>query len=231
MQRVPTSGVAFFSTDPSFVRMDIPDNSHAGAKADRLMFPPSLTAIPHRLTSRNGVHVYGAAVPPSIWQRVTFPQATILILGETGNGLARWLGPSGKLLEDLHPEDVWMIPPGVETTCEFHTVSDVLLLGLAPDQLARALSGQAHRLAGQAAITPLADYCRIEPILQDLHFVVHRESRGLSAAQNGRRVDLINAALVLARQLWTLHYVALRTTLGNLSPREAVNELTGGPLP
>lgn len=190
--------------------------------------PAVLTDAPHRIATRNDVHIYTAMVPASIWRRVTMSHATNLFLGETGSGSARWLSPTGKLLDDLHPGDVWMIPPGLETTCEFHTVSDVLVIAVPPRLMGSALARQSHHLTGHSKVMPFSAYCEGAPVIRDLHTVVYSQSNGQPFTDLPHTIDPGNAALALARDLWLRYYCAVRTNIGKLTPDEVADELADG---
>lgn len=194
---------------------------------NELSVPTPLSTIPHRSVARDGVRVYSADVPPAVWRRETFTHATLLMLGEKGSALARWTGVDGKRLMEVRPGDVWAIPPGVETTCEFHHESDVLLVLLEVRRLEAVIGKQMNRPAGQCSVVALDSYATLQPVIPDLHFVVHRQSRGLPYMKSGNdgRIDQIDAAHVLARTIWMLHYIGMRTVNGKVSPQQAAEEL------
>ncbi len=191
-----------------------------------LRLPPTLQNAPHHLAARDGVFVYGAELPACAWQRVRFAPVAIVLMGDNSSGLARWLGPEGKRLSDLSSGDVWIIPPGMETTCEFHGPTNLLMVFLEPRHLSATLPKHARRLSEHCTVAAFDDYAVMAPMLHEMHFVLQQQSRGLPYAASGKdSIDQINCATVFARQLWLLHYVGIRVVSEGISPAEAIQDL------
>ncbi|MDP1580963.1 MAG: hypothetical protein Q8M02_11835 [Candidatus Didemnitutus sp.] len=191
-----------------------------------LRLPSSLLNVDHRLVARDGVHIYTAQLPPCMWRRERFAHAAIVVMNDGATALARWKTPSGKQLCDLSAGDVWVIPPAMETTCEFHGVTDLMMIFVDPCRLPKMPASQVRMLADNCTAAPLDGYIELEPMLRDVHYVLVQQSHGRPHSQvPGKSIDEFKCATVFARQVWLLHYVGLRVTLDKISPAQVVQEL------
>ncbi|HYC69860.1 MAG TPA: hypothetical protein VEB66_01550 [Opitutaceae bacterium] len=161
-----------------------------------------------------------------MWGRERIAATTIMIAGNNSHGLARWLTPTGKRLCDFVPGDVWVIPAGMETTCEFNEPGDIMMIMVEPRHLPKTRASHATLLSENTSVVPLDNYFAAEPVLHDMHYILRQQCHGLPYAQGaGQTIDHFDCAKIFARRVWFLHYVGLRVSLDNVTSARVIQEL------